>query len=262
MTTVSNISIGARMAGAAAAKARHGMNEAIARLSTGKRSMYGGDAGGQSIANEVKAAGLSYAVAAGNAEVGISFAQTAESALMELASLAQRLRELGILADNAAFHTSEDTSAMNAEALAITEAMENIMTETKFNDVNVINTSQVAKAVGATDAGDTTTITLTALTDPSATQTADGGTAAADTALGEINKNLGEAAAAMTALKARQAVAYSTASNLLAAASRLEETDFAASSANLAKFSILNQSAMAMVAQANQAQSAVLAVLQ
>ena len=66
----------------------------------------------------------------------------------------------------------------------------------------------------------------------------------------------------MTALKARQAVAYSTASNLLAAASRLEETDFASSSANLAKFSILNQSAMAMVAQANQAQSAVLAVLQ
>ena len=95
-----------------------------------------------------------------------------------------------------------------------------------------------------------------------ATQTADGGTAAADTALGEINKNLGEAAAAMTALKARQAVAYSTASNLLAAASRLEESDFASSSANLAKFSILNQSAMAMVAQANQAQSAVLAVLQ
>ena len=38
MTTVSNISIGARMAGAAAAKARHGMNEAIARLSTGKEA--------------------------------------------------------------------------------------------------------------------------------------------------------------------------------------------------------------------------------
>ena len=116
MTTVSNISIGARMAGAAAAKARHGMNEAIARLSTGKRSMYGGDAGGQSMANEVKAAGLSYAVAAGNAEVGISFAQTAESALMELASLAQRLRELGILADNVAFHTDEDKTAMDKEA--------------------------------------------------------------------------------------------------------------------------------------------------
>ena len=261
MTTVSNISIGARMAGAAAAKARHGMNEAIARLSTGKRSMYGGDAGGQSIANEVKAAGLSYSVAAGNAEVGIAFAQTAESALMELASLAQRLRELGILADNAGFHTSEDTTAMK-KAAAITLAMEAIMTETKFNDKNVLNTSNITIAVGATDAGDTTSVKITGLTDPSATTTAATGMATADTALGEINKGLGEVAAAMTALKARQAVAYSTSSNLLAAASRLEETDFATSSANLAKFSILNQSAMAMVAQANQAQSAVLAVLQ
>ena len=53
MTTVSNISIGARLAGGAAADARHGMNEAIARLSTGKRSMYGGDAAGQSMANEI-----------------------------------------------------------------------------------------------------------------------------------------------------------------------------------------------------------------
>ena len=66
----------------------------------------------------------------------------------------------------------------------------------------------------------------------------------------------------MTVLKARQGVANSAAANMSAAAARLSDTDFASSSANLAKFSILNQSAMAMVAQANQAQSAVLAVLQ
>ena len=46
MTTVSNIAIGAHLAGNAAAKARHGMNEAIARLSNGVRGMYGGDAAG------------------------------------------------------------------------------------------------------------------------------------------------------------------------------------------------------------------------
>ena len=39
MTSVSNVAIGSRMAGAAASMARHGMNEAIARLSTGKRAM-------------------------------------------------------------------------------------------------------------------------------------------------------------------------------------------------------------------------------
>ena len=41
MTSVSNAAVGAYLAGNAAAKARHGMNEAIARLSTGVRAMYG-----------------------------------------------------------------------------------------------------------------------------------------------------------------------------------------------------------------------------
>ena len=40
MPSVSNIAIGANMAAAAASKARHGMNESIARLSTGVRAMY------------------------------------------------------------------------------------------------------------------------------------------------------------------------------------------------------------------------------
>jgi hypothetical protein len=47
MPSVSNIAVGAAMAGAAASKARHAMNESITRLSTGIRSMYGGDAAGQ-----------------------------------------------------------------------------------------------------------------------------------------------------------------------------------------------------------------------
>ena len=135
MTSVSNISIGARLAGGAAADARHGMNEAIARLSTGKRSMYGGDAGGQSMANNIKAKGLSYAVAARNAEDGISVAQTMESALMEIASLATRLRELAMQADNAEIMTTADTSALNKEATAISVAIDAIVTDTNFNEV-------------------------------------------------------------------------------------------------------------------------------
>ena len=119
MTTVSNISIGARLAGGAAASARHGMNEAIARLSTGKRSMYGGDAAGQSMADNLKARGLSYAVSARNAEDGISVAQTIESAMMEIASLAQRLRELAMQDDNTEILSTADTAALDAEATAV-----------------------------------------------------------------------------------------------------------------------------------------------
>ena len=70
MPSVSNIAVGARYGGAAT-KARHQMNESIARLSTGIRSMYGGDAAGQSVANSLGARGAAY-VAARNAEDGIS----------------------------------------------------------------------------------------------------------------------------------------------------------------------------------------------
>ena len=69
-----------------------------------------------------------------NAEDGISAAQTAESALLEIASLAQRLRELGIQADNAALlSTTNDVAALNSEVDAVTTAIEAIVDTTTFN---------------------------------------------------------------------------------------------------------------------------------
>ena len=65
----------------------------------------------------------------------------------------------------------------------------------------------------------------------------------------EVAIALGHVAAGIAALKGRQAVAYSASANLATAASRIEDTDFAKETANLAKNSVLNQSAMAMVAQ-------------
>ena len=78
---------------------------------------------------------------------------------------------------------------------------------------------------------------------------------------GKIAKALGSMAAGISALKGHQGTLYALSANAEAAAARVTDTDFARSSANLAKFSILNQSAMAMVSQANQANAAVLAVL-
>ena len=108
MTSVSNAAVGAFLAGNAAAKARHGMNEAIARLSTGVRSMYGGDAAGASVAHTLRADGRSALMAARNVEDGISFLQAGESALLEIAALNTRLRELAVQKlNNAAFLDTE-----------------------------------------------------------------------------------------------------------------------------------------------------------
>ena len=264
MPSVSNIAVGALVAGSAASKARHGMNESIARLSTGMRSMYGGDAAGQSVANTLEARSRSWAVAARNAEDGISAAQTAEAALLEIAALAQRLRELGIQNDNAALlSTTADVAAMNAEAEAIYDSIDAIVSKATFNGVSLLGTSAVTLNIGVTDDGGTvalkTSDAIAAVTSYTQAISAD---VTADETLQDVAISLGNVAAGIAALKGRQAVAYAASANLAAAAARIEDTDFAKETANLAKNSVLNQSAMAMVAQANQAQSAILAVLQ
>ena len=263
MPSVSNIAVGALVAGAAASKARHGMNESIARLSTGMRSIYGGDAAGQSVANTLEARSKSWAIAARNAEDGISAAQTAESALLEIAALAQRLRELGIQADNAALLDDDaDEAAMNAEATAIGTAIDQIVAKATFNGISLIGTGPKEHAIGVTDDGGTVTLTTAETISAAARTTAATADGSADTTLQEVALSLGNVAAGIAALKGRQAVAYAASANLAAAAARVEDTDFAKETANLTKNSVLNQSAMAMVAQANQAQSAILAVLQ
>ena len=46
----------------------------------------------------------------------MSFAQQGESVLLEVANLAQRLRELAITADNAAILDANQEAALNSEA--------------------------------------------------------------------------------------------------------------------------------------------------
>jgi len=267
MPSVSNIAVGAAMAGAAASKARHQMNESIARLSTGIRSMYGGDAAGQSIANSLGAKGASFAVAARNAEDGISFLQSAESLLLEVAALTTRLRELGIQYANKDLLTTTDEAALDAEAAAIGDAIDGIADNVKFNGTQLIGSVAGGGAItiGINDQGNTATIgtaTTIAIANTDSITGANGVDGSADTALGQIAKSLGNVAAGMSALKGYQAVANASAANLKAAAARIQDTDYALETANLTKAAILNQSAMAMVAQANQAQQAILTVIQ
>ena len=64
----------------------------------------------------------SWYIAARNAEDGISAAQLVESALMEISSLSQRLRELGTQANNSDILSDADMSALDAEAAAAASA--------------------------------------------------------------------------------------------------------------------------------------------
>ena len=251
MTSVSTVAVGANMAAAGGAKARHGMTEAIARLSTGVRSMYGGDAGGASQAFQVRAEGRSAFMAARNAEDGISYLQTAESLLLEIANMNTRLRELAVQKLSTGTTSAGDVAAIEAEEDAIVLAANDI-------DAHQLNGENLLAGIIIAKDYDGTLSTLGA----SSALTLASGVTAVDAQFVKIAKNLGLVAAGLQALKGHQAAMYSMGANAEAAASRIQDTDFARESASLAKNAILNQSAMAMVAQANQAQSAVMAVLQ
>ena len=251
MTSVSTIAVGANMAAAGGAKARHGMTEAIARLSTGVRSMYGGDAGGASQAFQVRAEGRSAFMAARNAEDGISYLQTAESLLLEIANMNTRLRELAVQKLSTGTTSDGDVAAIEAEEDAIVLAANDI-------DAHQLNGENLLAGIIIAKDYDGTLSTLGASSALTIAKTV----ASVDAQFIKIAKNLGLVAAGLQALKGHQAAMYSMGANAEAAASRIQDTDFARESASLAKNAILNQSAMSMVAQANQAQSAVMAVLQ
>jgi flagellin len=266
MPSVSNIAIGANMAAAAATKARHGMNESIARLSTGIRAMYGGDAAGYSVGTVHSAEAKSYASSTRNIENGISYAQTGESVLLEVANLAQRIRELAIADDNAALLDSNQIAALDAEAALLGDAIDKILDNTKFNGVEILD-SAASKSVAINYSGDASSVTSTvgpsqALTAMAGITDATGADTTADTFLGTVAAALGNIAADLTALKAFQGAASATSANLAAASARIMDTDYATETASLTKNSILNQAALSMAAQANNAQSAILSVLQ
>ena len=262
MPTVSNLSDGALIASNNAAKAQRDFSKSIAKLSTGKRTMYGSDPAGQSVADSLKAKSKSWYIAARNAEDGISAAQLVESALMEISSLAQRLRELGTQANNSDIQSDSDISALDAEAAAIYDAIDGIISNTKFNGKDLLGFSVKMHQVAVSDNGSSIHFKSNdGFTSVSDNNTVTEAITLADTILSEVATNLGNSAAAMAAFKARQAVAFSASANLAAAASRIEDTDYAQESANLAKSSIMNQSAMAMVAQANKANAAFLTII-
>ena len=132
MSSLASISTGALMASNYANKSQKELNNSIARISSGKRAMRGQDPAGQGIADSLNSSSRSWNVAARNAEDGISAAQIAESSLMEIAALAQRLREIAIQADNADIQSTSDKTALDAEAAAIYDAVDAIIEDQRL----------------------------------------------------------------------------------------------------------------------------------
>ena len=135
------------------------LSTTMQRLSSGLRvNSAKDDAAGLAIAERMNAQSKGLAIAARNANDGISLAQTTEGALGKIGDMLQRQRELAVQASNAT-NSDTDRAALQSELSQLTSEIDRVAKTTSFNGQKVLDGSFSGGVfqVGAS-AGDNITI--------------------------------------------------------------------------------------------------------
>ena len=257
---------------------RNDLETAMARLASGKRvNSAADDAAAASVALKMKADIASGDVAVRNINDGISLFQTFDGAASEVENILVRMRELASQMNNGTY-ASADRTAANTEYTALIAEIDRIADRTDFNRTNIgNNTTGVLVQLGAAGAdqvtfskNDLNTAAIGAVVDGSTVLTStvitDQTTAAAaivsiDHALAKVSTARATAGSNINRLGFALSNAQNVSQRLNEALSGLQDTDYAAESANLARGMVLAQAGTAMLAQANQAPQYVLTLL-
>lgn len=260
-------------------RASDALSTSMTRLSSGlKINSAKDDAAGLQIATRMTSQIRGQTMAIKNANDGISIAQTAEGAMQEQTNILQRMRELAVQANNSS-NSTEDRNALNKEFASMSDELTRIANSTQLNGKNLLNTSatmtfQVGSNTGTENQISITLADLTAATlsvnsgaiTISGDDTQIGGNFSAavnaiDNALQTINTTRADLGAAQNRLTSTINNLQNINENAEAARGRVQDTDFAAETAQLTKQQTLQQASTSVLAQANQLPSAVLKLL-
>ena len=262
-------------------RASDALSTSMTRLSSGlKINSAKDDAAGLQIATRMTSQIRGQTMAIKNANDGVSIAQTAEGALQESTNILQRMREIALQSRNDSNGTA-DRTALDKEYQQSIAELTRIAESTNLNGKALIDGTAGAMEfqVGSNTTSDNQiTLTLSTSFDASAlgmTGTAISGTSngvnhtnvdasisAIDTALANINATRADLGAAQNRFSTTISNLQNINENASAALSRVQDTDFAAETAQLTKQQTLQQASTAVLAQANQLPSAVLKLLQ
>ncbi len=269
--TVIATNISALRAANASTSAQGMLSNAMERLSTGSRiNNAKDDAAGLAISNNMTAQikGMNQAIR--NANDGVALAQTADGALGEVSNMLQRIRELGVQSASGTY-SADDRANMNTEVSQLTTQISSVISGTKFNNVALFGaTDTTVNIQTGAGASDQVALTISGIDTSTYATNFDVSTAAkagttltsVDAALKSVNTTRASLGAGESRLSSVVNNLTSNATNLTDARSRIQDTDFSAETANLAKAQILSQASTAMLAQANQSQQGVLKLLQ
>ncbi|MCU1759161.1 flagellin domain-containing protein [Pseudomonas sp. 14P_8.1_Bac3] len=263
-------------------KASDALSTSMTRLSSGlKINSAKDDAAGLQIATRMTSQIRGQTMAIKNANDGISIAQTAEGAMQEQTNILQRMRELAVQSRNDS-NSSDDRDALNKEFSQMASELSRIAGSTNLNGKNLLDgsastmTFQVGSNTGsdnqikldltakfdAVSLGITSAITIAGSDTTVAETNFSAAVGAIDDALKTINASRADLGAAQNRLTSTIANLQNINENASAALGRVQDTDFAAETAQLTKQQTLQQASTAVLAQANQLPSAVLKLLQ
>ncbi|NVK31619.1 MAG: flagellin FliC [Gammaproteobacteria bacterium] len=262
----------------ALAKTEGSLATAMERLSSGLRiNRAADDAAGLAISERMKSQISGMDVAARNAADGISLAQTAEGALIEVGDMLIRMRDLAVQAANGT-NGDQDRANLNDEFDQLLQEVDRTLSTTNFNGINVFDGSNASLdfQVGANETADNRiTVALTQMFTTGATGsglgidgsnvlTFTGATDALgllDTAIDTVTATRADFGAVMNRFEHTISNLQNSIENAEASKSRITDADFAKESAALARSQVLQQASQAMLAQANQLPQSVLSLL-
>ncbi|RON65675.1 flagellin domain-containing protein [Pseudomonas fluorescens] len=264
-------------------RASDALSTSMQRLSSGlKINSAKDDAAGLQISNRMSSQIRGNTQAIQNANDGISVAQTAEGALQATTDILQRMRELAVKARNGTNGTADQT-ATNAEFAQMSDEITRISAATNLNGKNLLDgsagtvTLQVGANTGSANHIDLVlsskfdavslsvgsgTLSLTGASVSGAATNIDNAITAIDAAIAAIGSTRASLGASQNRLTSTIQNLQNITENTTAAQGRVQDTDFAAETANLTKQQTLQQASTSVLAQANQLPSAVLKLLQ
>ncbi|HEX7871301.1 MAG TPA: flagellin [Sphingobium sp.] len=249
------------------------MQQSMQRLTTGKRiNSPADDPAGFAIAVGMTSRISGMTRAMQNAQDGISLAQTAEGALADVTTMAQRIRELAVNATSGTY-SDADRANMNAESAQLLAQVGQVLTNSKFNGNTLFDTTAAGPGTSrpiqvGSEAGETMDLTIenidmtwAASASMGTASDANGMLSTMDGFLKKLSTVRADLGAKQSGLEATVNILNTGVMNMIEARSRIEDADYGAESMALAKAQIMVQSSTAMLAQANQMQKAVLTLI-
>jgi len=276
--SVVNTNVNAAVAKQSMVVNQRALSTSLEQLSTGKRiNSASDDAAGLAISTKLGSRIISLDMAVRNANDGISLLQTADGAAGVLSDMLFRVRELAIQSANDT-NSSTDRSAIQTEVASLQSQIGNVLNNTEWNGMQVLkggvgssgtvafhigpaSTDSVSLNMSTLDTGSLASAQTTAAVDVSTRAGATNSLSIIDSALDEISRARSLWGATSNRLMHAADNAANVSLNSSDSRSRIMDTDYAQSTAELARAMIMDQAGAAMLSQANQQPMYVLSLL-